>query len=295
MFEQWSYSFADSGITLRGVYTPPTGKPLLHFIHGNGFCARTYEPMLIHLAEHFDLWLCDIQGHGLSDAGEKFLGWNQNAAMAAQAFEHHLHKWADVPRFGVGHSFGGVLTALILAKKPKLFQSAVLLDPVMFTPSILLMLTALRLAGKRRATPMAKSALRRKRTWSSRQAAFDALLNRGTYKNWTEEAMWAFVNHAVGPLQGNEEGVQLRTPAHIEADIFSTSPKHLWPLVKQIKVPVLIAYGKNTYDFVGDAARRAKRLNKHFDFQETLGGHCFMQENPEHSSALVRSFLLSLI
>ncbi|TKA89090.1 alpha/beta fold hydrolase, partial [Halopseudomonas bauzanensis] len=52
----WSHS-CSAGFTLRGWHSPPSGKPLLHFIHGNGFCCRTYEPMLALLAEHFDLWL----------------------------------------------------------------------------------------------------------------------------------------------------------------------------------------------------------------------------------------------
>ena len=50
----WSHP-TSAGFTLSGWHTPPSGKPLLHFLHGNGFCGRTYEPMLAGLAEHFDL------------------------------------------------------------------------------------------------------------------------------------------------------------------------------------------------------------------------------------------------
>ncbi len=82
----WSHS-CSAGFTLRGWRSEPSGKPLLHFLHGNGFCGRTYEPMLRLLAEDFDLWLCDIQGHGESDHGGRFHGWNRNAEMAVEAFE----------------------------------------------------------------------------------------------------------------------------------------------------------------------------------------------------------------
>lgn len=290
MFKEWSHAFEKEGLVFRGVYTEPTGKPLLHFIHGNGFCALTYEPMLLLLAQHFDLWLCDVQGHGNSDAGESFLGWNQNAELAAQAFRAHLSLWEGVPRFAVGHSFGGVLTTLICAKHKDLFQKAALLDPVMFTPSILLMMTALRLAGKKRATPMAKSALRRKRVWANRQEAFGALNNRGTYKNWAPEAMWAFVTHALADTADGK--VQLKTPANIEADIFSSGPKHLWPLVKKIQCPVRVIYGDTTYDFVGEAATRACKFNKQFSKQRLHGGHCFMQEQPHVAAQAVLDYLL---
>ncbi|NUL20695.1 alpha/beta hydrolase, partial [Agrobacterium tumefaciens] len=69
----WSHS-TSAGFTLRGWHGQPSGKPLLHFLHGNGFCGRTYTPLLQALAEDFDLWLCDIQGHGDSDHGGRFLG-----------------------------------------------------------------------------------------------------------------------------------------------------------------------------------------------------------------------------
>ena len=69
----WAHR-GSAGFTLRGWHSRPSGKPVLHFLHGNGFCTRTYEPMLGLLAEQFDLWLCDLQGHGQSDHGGRFVG-----------------------------------------------------------------------------------------------------------------------------------------------------------------------------------------------------------------------------
>ncbi|MBF2974997.1 alpha/beta hydrolase, partial [Pseudomonas aeruginosa] len=132
----WSHS-CSAGFTLRGWRSEPSGKPLLHFLHGNGFCGRTYEPMLRLLAEDFDLWLCDIQGHGESDHGGRFHGWNRNAEMAVEAFEAGRGPYGDVQRLACGHSFGGVLSSLVLARHPTLFARAVLLDPVLFTPAMI--------------------------------------------------------------------------------------------------------------------------------------------------------------
>ena len=85
LLQPWSHS-CSAGFTLRGWHTPPSGKPLLHFLHGNGFCGRTYEPLLRLLAADFDLWLCDVQGHGDSDHGGRFHGWNRSAELAVEAF-----------------------------------------------------------------------------------------------------------------------------------------------------------------------------------------------------------------
>ena len=106
----WSHS-CSAGFTLRGWRSEPSGKPLLHFLHGSGFCGRTYEPMLRLLAEDFDLWLCDIQGHGESDHGGRFHGWNRNAEMSVEAFEAGRGPYGDVQRLACGHSFGGVLSS----------------------------------------------------------------------------------------------------------------------------------------------------------------------------------------
>ena len=91
----WSHE-SSAGFTLRGWHTPPSGKPLLHFIHGNGFCTRTYEPMLEKLAGHFDHWLCDMQGHGDSDHGGAFRGWEEEARRA-----HVRHALREEPGQGV--------------------------------------------------------------------------------------------------------------------------------------------------------------------------------------------------
>ncbi len=54
-----------------------------------------------------------------------------------EAFEAGRGVFGAVPCFAVGHSFGGVLTSLILARHPELFRRAVLLDPVLFTPTMI--------------------------------------------------------------------------------------------------------------------------------------------------------------
>ncbi|MDE1998093.1 MAG: alpha/beta hydrolase [Burkholderiales bacterium] len=290
MFEVWSHPLPDLGLTLRGWHTPPTGKPLIHFLHGNGFCGRTYEPMLRHLAQDFDLWLSDIQGHGDSDPGDAFLGWNRNAELAMQAFKAHHHHYPNAPHFAVGHSFGGVLTSLMLADRQHPFEKAVLLDPVLFSPTMLLGMSVVSLVGVGKLTPLAKSALKRRRHWPSRDAAFESLWGRGTYKGWTTEALRAFVDHALRDTA--EGGVELKCAPSREADIFSSAPERLWGSIGRIRVPTLILHGQDTMPFVGPSAMQAASINDHITAQRVPGGHCFMQEDPAQAAARIREFLI---
>lgn len=226
----WSHS-CSAGFTLRGWRSEPSGKPLLHFLHGNGFCGRTYEPMLRLLAEDFDLWLCDIQGHGESDHGGRFHGWNRNAEMAVEAFEAGRGPYGDVQRLACGHSFGGVLSSLVLARHPTLFARAVLLDPVLFTPAMIGVMALSETLGLQLRGSLAKKARLRRSQWPDRAAAYAGLRGRGIFKGWTDEALWAYVEYA---LKESDGGVELKCRPSREAEIFSSFPRRLWPSLDKI-------------------------------------------------------------
>lgn len=286
----WSHT-AREGFTLRGWHSPASGKPLLHFIHGNGFCGRTYEPMLQPLAKHFDLWLCDVQGHGDSDHGGRFLGWNRNAMLAMEALDAQGQMFAKVPHFGAGHSFGGVLTSLILGEQRERFQRAVLLDPVLFTPAMILGMSVGELTGVLKQTPLARQARARRKHWSSREEAFSTLHHKGVYKGWTDEALQAFVTHAIKDLP--DGSVELKCRRSREADIFSSAPDRLWGLLGRVRTPTLVLHARKTFPFVAESVARWQDINDAVEARQVEGGHCFMQEHPDTAATLVRDYLLA--
>ncbi|MCH8179265.1 MAG: alpha/beta hydrolase [Proteobacteria bacterium] len=276
------------GFTLRGWHSRPSGKPLLHFLHGNGFCGRTYEPMLRQLGQHFDLWLSDAQGHGDSDHGERFVGWNRSADLAVEALHAQGQAFAGVPHVAAGHSFGGVLTALIAGEHRGVFQRVVLLDPVLFTPPMLLGMSLGELTGVIRHTPLARQARARRDHWPSRDEARAALTGRGTYKGWTGEAMDAFLTHA---LAETDDGVRLKCQPSREAEVFSSGPDRLWSVLGRVRTPVLLLHAQHTFPFVGESAQRWRQMNDAVETREVPGSHCFMQEDPAHAAEQVRDFL----
>lgn len=284
----WSHP-TSAGFTLRGWHSAPSGRPLLHFLHGNGFCGRTYEPMLSRLAEHFDLWLCDAQGHGDSDHGGKFVGWNRSADLAVEALKAQGQAFKAVPWFACGHSFGGVLTSLIVAEHPRLLRSAVLLDPVLFSPSMLLGASVAELTGVMRHTPLARQARGRRDHWASRDEARANLTGRGTYKGWADEAMDAFLTHALADV---EDGVRLKCRPSREADVFGSMPDRLWSLLARVRTPVHVLHAEHTFPFVSESVARWSNLNDHVSAEQVRGGHCFMQEHPADAARLVAAQLL---
>ncbi|WP_019676568.1 alpha/beta fold hydrolase [Arsukibacterium perlucidum] len=283
----WHY-LTHYGFTLRGYHSKPSGKPLLHMLHGNGFCSRTYLPLLQYLTDHFDFFLSDAQGHGDSDHGGPFLGWNVSAELAEAALQAHQHLFEGQPVIGVGHSFGGVLTALIHSKADSPFQQTVLLDPVLFTPSMLALMRSLNGVGLYRRNPMAKAALRRRQHWPDKSAAHNYLNNRGMFKNWQPEALAAYIEHA---LVSSEHGISLKCKPEREAEIFSSYPDKLWQQLSQACPPILIIYGSSSYPFISKAVKKWQNCNPAVQSKVTEGGHCFMQENPEATAQLMLQYL----
>lgn len=285
--QPWSYS-SRYGVTVRGLHSVPSGKPVLHFLHGNGFCGLTYQPMLAQLSAHYDLFLSDTQGHGDSDDGTNFLGWNTAAEIASQAWLAHQPLFGKVATFGLGHSYGGVLTSLMHAEDPTLFNGLVLLDPVLFPPSMLLLARTLEGVRLFKKNPLAKAALKRRQHWPDRNSAYSYFASRSLFKNWHPDALGAYVAHA---LADQTHGVTLKCPPQREADVFSSYPKGLWPALRNAKAPIKIFYGEQTFPFVIRAVNKWQQLNSGVQSQQVPGGHCFMQEQPEQSAAWVLATL----
>lgn len=286
----WSHP-SSAGFTLRGWHSEPSGKPLLHFLHGNGFCCRAYEPLLALLARDFDLWLCDVQGHGDSDHGGRFHGWNRSAELAVEALRAGLGRFGAVPRHACGHSFGGVLSGLILAAEPALFRRAVLLDPVLFPPAMIGVMALSELLGLHERRELARRARARRSHWPDRAAAWAGLHGRGIFRDWSDAALHAYIEHALRPVA---DGVELKCRPSREAEIFASCPRRLWRALARVSTPTLVLHGADSYPFIGRGVARWCTLNHHVSAQRVAGGHCFMQEEPQEAARRVRAFLLAV-
>lgn len=279
-FEQTLISWAhptSAGYTLRGQHSAPSGKPVLHFIHGNGYCGLVYAPLLALLSQHFDLVLNDMQGHGDSDHGGRFHGWNRSAECALEAWQTLAPRFGDVPHVAMGHSFGGVLTALMLAQAPSAFRAAVLLDPVLFTPAILRVMAVSEPLGLSKLFALPRQAKRRRRHWPDRAAAGKQLQGRGMFRGWQDDAFAAYLRHALMPA--SDGGVTLKCRPSREAEIFATYPRRLWQHLAKVRVPVQVLYGSRTYDFVSASAQAWQQRHTLVRALKVPGGHCFMQED----------------
>lgn len=286
--ECWSYR-TRAGHRVSGWFTEPSGKPVLHFIHGNGYCGLVYQPLLSHLSEHYDLFISDIQGHGCSETGEGFVGWNETAELCREVWLHFRPRWGEVPAIGAGHSFGAIMTSLMLHRDPGLFDRAILMDPVLFSPNMLRVMWLASRLGLWHRNSMATKTRRKRRQWPDRDSAREAFRERGMFRGWDERALEAYVTHG---LKEEDDGsgtkaVGLKCPPELEAQVFSTFPRRLWRSIKSVSTPMHVIYGDSSYDFVRASVPRWAALNPKVTAERLPGGHCFMQQDPDRAARVV--------
>ena len=285
----WSHK-SSVGFTLRGEHSLPSGKPVIHFLHGNGYCGRVYWPMLQALQTDFDIFISDIQGHGDTDHGGHFHGWNRTAALCLEAWHAKSGQFGEVPYFAVGHSFGGVVSALMMGREPTAFRRAVLLDPVLFTPAMIGVMVLSDVVGLYKRNTMASKARDRRQHWPDRAAAYANFYERGMFKGWVPEALQAYVDYALKDAEGGS--VELKCRPSREADIFGSFPRRLWSSLAKVQTPVKVEYGEKGFPFIARAVKRWSADKPLILGERVPGGHCYMQQDPTAAAERVKAFLL---
>jgi len=215
------------GFNLRGWMTPNcgnNGRPVIHFLHGNGFSNLTYWPFLQHFMGEYDLFLNSIEGHGDSDPNpsSRFVGWNALANRCLAAYEDISQEWGKVPVIGLAHSFGGILSLLMLLQQQRPFERYILLDPVVYPKK---MIIGMRLLSDLKLAPhfaYIKKVRNRRAQWPNRDAVWQNFHRRGIFKEWQDDALNAYIDHGLEALP--DGALQLRCTPWLEASIFGGYP-----------------------------------------------------------------------
>lgn len=256
------------------------GERVFHFLHGNGFCARTLEPLSCEIRSQVsgvsDLLFTDLPGHGLSPRPTSFQpDWNHMADQVADSIASRSRG----PVVGVGHSMGGVITLLAAARFPELFSHIILLDPVLFSAEIILYQRVMRKTGLWSRTKLVNSVRGRRNEWPSKQAMIDSLKTKSLYKDWDVRALSLFAEYGT---QRNDDGsVRLACAPDWEGSIFGSYPRGLWHAVRGSVVPVHIFVASQSYGFISGSVDRACRANGNIRRHDIDGSHCFPMEAPE--------------
>ncbi|MBY5924082.1 MULTISPECIES: alpha/beta fold hydrolase [unclassified Halomonas] len=255
-------------------------RPTLLFAHANGFPGGSYRSLLAPLKERFDIQPLDRLGHHPDfPVGHNWLALR----------DEYLDSTRDLPGpfIGVGHSMGGVITAMAARQAPERFQAVVMLDPpLMLGLDAMAMRLSKWLGMVDRVTPAGKSKGRRAR-WESRDAMRAQLRRKGLFRAFTPEALDDYIEAGTTVLE--DGSAVLSYDPDIEVEIFRHLPHHLDRLPREVSVPIGVLAGASS-DLLTPS--RCRRLSRRGIVLETVPGtHMFPMEQPDAT----REALLSMI
>ena len=281
---------ADAAIEIAGLDWGGD-RPIALLHHANGLCAATWTLVAEALAADYRVVAIDARGHGDSSAPPAPTGYPMHAfADDLAAVARALLAETRRPRiaYGIGNSFGGIVTAAAEALHPGLFERIAMLDPPIH-PDDELRARLDPSGGIVDPRPMiAAQARRRTAIWPSRDTARAAWADKPTFARWRSRAFDLYL--AEGFRDRADGTVELKCSPNVEATIFASSGDlDIYALAPNVHVPVLLV-----------RAARGNLPLQAFDHLAALLpnctsiapdiGHLMPLEEPERTVALLRDF-----
>lgn len=254
---------------------------LLH--HANGFCGALWAPVADLLRDRFRVIAIDARGHGDSSpvVDMESFGWNRLALdLAEVAGQILVDCGVKKIALGLGHSFGGSLTAAAAARHPDFYERIVLVDPVLFPPNIDL--------ESARGSELALRTRKRRRRWNSREEAREFLAGKPLFESWEGRSLDLYVGEGLRDLAGGT--VELKCAPEVEARIFGgPHDLDLYAAADALSVPTHLLRAKQgnfPLDHYVDWVARMRQGR----VVEIEGGHLVPMENSQRVALAVLDF-----
>jgi pimeloyl-ACP methyl ester carboxylesterase len=265
--------------------------PLALLHHANGMCAATWTLVAELLANEYRVIAIDARGHGDSSAPTAPDGYPMQAfvddlvgvtrALLAEAGHARI-------AYGIGSSFGGIVTAVAEATSPGLFERIAMLDPPIHPD------TALRArldptGGIVDPRPqIAAQARRRTAIWPSRDAARSAWISKPMFAQWQPRAFDLYLQE--GFRDRSDGAVELKCRPDVEATIFANSGDlDIYAVAPTIDAPVLLVRAANGM-LPAQAFEHLSSLLPRCTLIAPAVGHLMPIESPEVTVRLLREF-----
>lgn len=260
-------------------------RPLVHFVHANGFPSACYEEFFAALGADIDIVTLPMLGHDPAYAIAP--NWH---GLAEQVADSVRRQASGRPVIGLGHSLGAMTSFMAAHRHPGLFQGLVMMDPAYINPLAAFGAGLYKLAGRiDDITPAGRSKGRRAH-WPSREEAHRTLRHKGLFKAFTDESFDNYLRHG---LSDCEDGVCLTYRPEIEVEIFRHTPSDTWRYRRTLDIPRALITG-DTSEFLQRGTMHKLAASQRIPLLKTPGGHMFPFEQPRLTAALAREQILRI-
>ena len=251
--------------------SPDTGSVDALFVHANGFCKELWRPITRTVSEGVQpfRWMSmDQRGHGDSGVGESPYEWD----LVARDVVTLIGESRGLT--GVGHSSGGAAIARAEILQPGLFDSLVLIEPILFPPP-----------HGRHDIPLAAVTEQRRSVFADRQAAHDRFAARA-FKDWDATVLDLYIDHG---FRATDHGWELKCAPAVEADYYREGNNHdTWERLGEIDAPVVLVAGERSDSHHGPylSQLQARFKRAHLEIVPDAG-HLVPMEKPGTIADLV--------
>lgn len=237
----------------------PCRSMIAYFAHATSFCGGVWAPVMSRVHGH-DTVTWDFLGHGSAPSLQIPVDW--------RVFGRQVLEETESGGIGVGHSMGAAAMAMAQIADPTRFRALVLVEPIIF-PGPHVRVEHFLSAG----------ALKRKRSFDSREAARANFAGRTAFSGWSPAALDGYVRCGLagaGP-------VELACDPEVEADIYRASNDHdTWEHVAEIDIPTLVMVGAESTTITVDHARALVSMMPRAGLEVVEGaGHFLAMERPD--------------
>ena len=256
-------------------------KPLINFVHANGFPAGSYKTFLHYFSNDYRTVAHPQFGHN-----PNFPIHHEWRYLVDELINYI--KEQNEPVICVGHSFGGVISFLAACKQPELFKGLIMLDPPAMTGIMSFVLKLVRnTAYIDKITPAGKAKVRRSH-WPVDTDLARMFKQRQLFKNFDPRCLQDYTQSGI--TQRNNR-LELTFDAQAETEIFRNIPTYLSRLKNKLQVPAALIYGESSDLYPRYFFKRFARQNDKIKLHSIPGGHMFPLEHPEETATLINQVI----
>ena len=270
----------DIGDTSIDYLHYPSDGPDMLLLHATGFLPWLWHPIARSLAGKYNIvvpYFCD---HRSSEPETGGLGWD---ILADDLYKLCSSLKLKDP-FVTGHSMGGTIITLCAAQHKILPAGMILIEPI-FLPEI---------SYSRKITveqhPLASKSINRRSRWDSSEEALSYLKNRKLFSKWDGEMLDLYTKY--GMITGDDGGLTLACSPRKEASLLmGGNAKNPWPLLSEVKCPVLLVEGETSDNKLFIDLKKALSLFPDGSYYEVKNaGHLIPMEQPSKIAELIIKF-----
>lgn len=239
-------------------------KPPVVLLHGLMLSGACWTPLARTLEDDYDVVMPDARGHGYSSSPNN--GYNYDNL--AEDVVGLINALGLVTPVLLGHSMGGMTSAVVASRYPSLLKGLILADPTFLTPE--------------RQLEVHESDVVSQHRRILNGSKEDFLAEMMARNRRSSEIVELFV-HA--RFQTTMSAFEILTPPN---------PSYL-QLINDLATPSLLVIGDIGTVVTPEMAAELVELNQHLNvIQIAEASHAIPYDQPEHFSTVVRTFLRSV-